>query len=109
MKSPFESKIPAHIQRSLSSPSDGAPQPALLRPGNRCGHRASSAGADSLAALTHENAEKGLPLEKARKMSSIPAYRCRDGSLKLDSARRLDHHFNTSLFQSPLDGRCVRH
>ena len=109
MKSPFESKIPAHIQRSLSLPSDGDPQPALPRPCNMRGHRTSSARAKSLATLTHENGDMGSPLEKTRNMSSFLANRCRNGSLEADTRRRLDLQIGTSVFQSPLDGRCVHH
>ena len=73
MKSPFESKIPAHIQRSLSSPSGGDPQPALPRPCNARGYRVSSGHANSLAALTHGNGDMGFSLEKAPRAGSIPA------------------------------------
>ena len=109
MKSPFESKIPAHIQRSLSSLSDGDPQPALSRPCNSRGHRVSADRANSLAALTHGDCDMGVSLAKARRVSSIPAHRFRNVHADISAGCGSDLQIGASFFQSPLDGRCVHH
>ena len=102
VQSPFEHKIPAHIQRSLSSPTD--PQLATSRPCTMRGDKAPFGRVISLAALNRANSDMGLPLERARKMSSIPANRFRD--VQVDSAHRQAFQMDIGLYQSPLDGRC---
>ena len=107
VQSPFETKIPAHVQRSLSSPTD--PQLGVSQPCTMRGHRAPVSRTSSLAALMADTSDTGLPLERVRNMNSIPAKRFRDVHLQVDSGRRQAPQIEVGFYQSPLEGRCVHH
>ena len=107
MTSPFENKIPTHIQRSLSSPTD--PQPAMLQHSKAARHRASADQPRSLMVLTNRNSDLEVPLQRGCKASSIPANRFRDVHLEFDSGCMNSLQFSSGFYQSPVDGRRVHH
>ena len=104
MTSPFENKCPAHIQRSLSSPSN--PQPAMPKPSKASRHRASADQPRSLIVLTNKAVDPELALQRSCRASSIPANRFRDVHLQFDSGCRKSLQYNGGFYQSPVDGRC---
>ena len=72
-------------------------------------HRAPISRTSSLAALMADTSDTGLPLERVRKMNSIPDKRFRNVHLQVDSGRRQAPQIDVGFYQSPLDGRCVHH